>query len=346
MNLQASRNFIYFLISSLVLSFIVGNRGDTNDTQIYYDIFKKIDFYNIWDYYGFYSDTGVEVGWGIYCKIISFFSNSSLILFSLFSFFTFYFIYCNTKNLNLRFYTVMMFYLPTGFFLMQQFMQIRQGLAIPIVILASLLFLDGRRKLALILFFISILFHQIAFSFIIVFLFFIIVNKKIDIGFNKKKFLLFNILILLLGVLIARKILLPLASGVFDRLISYSTSEYAEQVGFFSISNIKYYLEFVLLLCFTKNKLLQNKKYIFLFFCFTIGLTLRIAFYDFAILSGRLSNVFLLVEIFILPMLLNSVFKRKIVLIISIIYFILIFYVTWVFQASQFIEKSYFIPLG
>ncbi len=38
----------------------------------------------------------------------------------------------------------MLYYLPTGFFMMQQFMQIRQGFAIPLVIYGSVLYLSGK----------------------------------------------------------------------------------------------------------------------------------------------------------------------------------------------------------
>jgi len=91
-------------------------RGNTNDTYTYYFIFKNVDSYDLMNYSDFYSRTGVEVGWGLYSKIISLFSNSEVVLFTIFSLLTFYFIYKTSDIIKLKFIYVMCFYLPTGFF--------------------------------------------------------------------------------------------------------------------------------------------------------------------------------------------------------------------------------------
>ncbi|MGG6743252.1 UNVERIFIED_CONTAM: EpsG family protein, partial [Acinetobacter baumannii] len=77
-----------------------------------------------------------------------------------------------------------------------------------------------------------------------------------------------------------------------------------------------------------------------------VGLSLRVAFYDFGILSGRLSNTFLLIEVFLMPMLLSSRLNKIYLYIYFLLYFLVIFYVTWTFQASEFIKNNYFLPLS
>ncbi|ENX61609.1 MULTISPECIES: EpsG family protein [Acinetobacter] len=345
MKLLVKRKFLFFLFFAFLCSLIVGGRGNTNDTYTYYSIFKNIDSYDLTSYYNFYLLSGVELGWGLYSKVISIFSDSSLVLFSIFSFLTFSFIYKASHIIRLNYAYVMAFYIPSGFFLMQQFMQIRQGLAVPAVVLASLLYLSNKKKWSIVFFIIAILFHQITFSYILIFLCYLLLDRKYPLSYSRLRFysVLFGILFFVF--ILARTVMLPLASSFFDRLVSYSNSDYAEEVGFFSLANIKFYLEFVLILCLTNKKILLNKFYVFMVFIFTVGLTLRIAFFDFGILSGRLSNVFLFIEIFLIPYLLSQRLKKAPFYLFLTLYFIIIFYVTWVYQAGLFLQDYYFIPL-
>ncbi|WP_171250782.1 EpsG family protein, partial [Acinetobacter nosocomialis] len=68
--------------------------------------------------------------------------------------------YKTSDIIKLKFIYVMCFYLPTGFFLMQQFMQIRQGFAVPVVVYASFLYLENKKLLAILFFSLAVLFHQ------------------------------------------------------------------------------------------------------------------------------------------------------------------------------------------
>ena len=205
----------------------------------------------------------------------------------------------------------MLFYLPTGFFLIQQFMQIRQGLAIPLVIYGSVLYLDNKKIASVILFILAACFHQIALAFIGVFIIYSLFTKFCIINSSPIKFFMVNLLILVFGFLIARFLLLPLVFGYFQRLEAYSSTDYAESIGFFSLANIKFYIEFILIFVLINRNLLLNKFFVFFVFIFTVGLTLRISFYDFGILSGRLSNAFLLIEVFLIPMLLSNRLQKS-----------------------------------
>lgn len=346
MEILVKKNLLWFLLLSVPLAFLVGSRGETNDTYTYYSIFKNISYYDLTNFGDFYLETGVELGWGLYSKVISLFSNSPVVLFSVFSLLIFYFIYKICNIIKLKFIYVMCFYLPTGFFFMQQFMQIRQALAVPLVVYAAVSFLDGRKKTSTIFFLLALVFHQISIAFIVVFFSYLIISRYYPLDFSVKRFLTLNIIVLMIGFILARLFFLPLAMGLFDRLNAYSDTDYAENVGFLSLANIKFYIEFLIILFFTNSKLISNKFFVFFVFCFTIGLTLRLAFFDFAILSGRLSNAFLFVEVFLIPMLLLNRLSLNFFYLYSFIYFFLLLYVTWNFQAAQYLESAYFIPLS
>lgn len=339
--MKINRNLFYFIVL-IPLAFIVGVRGDTPDSAVYYRLFKTVDFYDLTSYTGYYEQTGVELGWGLFSKIVSLFTQSDVILFSLFSLIIFFIIYKTSRLLNINYLHVMAFYLPTGYFFMQQFMQIRQALAVSLVVYASLLLLSNKKITSLILFATAILFHQISFAFSIVALLYYFLIKKIDISASLFKFRLLNLLILILGFIFIRVFLKGYMVNSFDRLESYSeTVEYGGEVGFLSLSNLKGYLLFLFFLFFTDKGLLHNKLYVFLIYMFTVGLTLRLGFYDFAIVSGRLSNVFLYTEVFILPIILMARLSRGLYYASMLLYFIFIAYITWFFQASEHLSSSY-----
>lgn len=345
MILAIKKNFLWFLMLSVPLALVVGNRGDTNDTSIYYSIFKNINNYNLTNFGDFYLETGVELGWGLYSKFISLFSNSPVVLFSVFSLLTFYFINKICNIIKLDFIYVMCFYLPTSFFLMQQFMQIRQGFAVPVAVYASFLYLKNKKAISILFFILAFLFHQTIIVYILFFFVFLFIYEKI---FKQGRILHFKgylLAILLIGVVFARIIFMPLALSFFDRLQAYSNTGYSESVSLFGLANLKFYLEFVFILFYMHKKDLSDKFLIFMFFVFTIGLAIRIAFFDFAILSGRLSNVFLFIEIFLMPYFIYKRFSKVVLFTTIVLYFLVIGYISWNFQVAEYLEKSYFSPL-
>lgn len=345
MILTVKKNFLWFLLLSVPLALIVGNRGDTNDTFAYYSIFKNINYYNLTNFSVFYLETGVELGWGLYSKFISFFSNSAVVLFSVFSLLTFYFIYKTCDIIKLKFIYVMCFYLPTSFFLMQQFMQIRQGFAVPVAVYASFLYLNNRKFISILFFILAFLFHQTIIVYILIFLAFLFVYEKIFKQVKILNFKIYMLSVLLLGIIFARIIVMPLALSFFDRLQAYSSTEYSESVSLVGLANIKFYLEFIFILFFMHKKDLNDKFLILMIFVFMIGLAIRIAFFDFAILSGRLSNVFLFIEIFLMPYFIYKRFSKIVLLTTLVLYFLMIGFISWNFQVAEYLADSYFYPL-
>ncbi len=345
MILTVKKNFLWFLLLSVPLALIVGNRGDTNDTFTYYSIFKNINYYILTNFSDFYLETGVELGWGLYSKFISFFSNSAVVLFSVFSLLTFYFIYKTCDIIKLKFIYVMCFYLPTSFFLMQQFMQIRQGFAVPVAVYASFLYLNNRKFISILFFILAFLFHQTIIVYILFFLAFLFVYEKIFKQVKILNFKIYMLSVLLLGIIFARIIVMPLALSFFDRLQAYSSTGYSESVSLVGLANIKFYLEFIFILFFMHKKDLNDKFLILMIFVFTIGLAIRIAFFDFAILSGRLSNVFLFIEIFLMPYFIYKRFSKIVLLTTLVLYFLIIGFISWNFQVAEYLADSYFYPL-
>lgn len=327
------------------IAILVGLRGRTPDTLIYYNIFKNIDSYNLLDFSDFYVSSGVEIGYGWYAWLVSVFTDNHFILFFIFSIMVFYFILKSSFIAGLKYLNVMAFYLPTGYFFMQQFMQIRQALAVPIAIYAALLLITNKKKLAFLFFILAASFHQstLVLAIFSIFYYFFEKNYKIIYSPNMYRWLTFLIIIILFIML--QFFIKDLVVSRFERLESYAqTDEYGKSVGFFSFSNIRLYLILGALLLLTNDRLLKNKFYIFFSFLFVVGIGLRIALYDFAILSGRLSNVFLFVEIFLIPLLLTR-FSISVRYIATFIYFIVMLFLTLYFQAGSYIFESYFIPL-
>ncbi len=60
---------------------------------------------------------------------------------------------------------------------MQQFMQIRQGFAVPVVIYASFLYLENKKLLAILFFSLAVLFHQTVIVYILFLFVFLLIYK-------------------------------------------------------------------------------------------------------------------------------------------------------------------------
>ena len=159
------KNTIVFLLVSLLVALIVGNRGDTRDTIIYYYVFRYIDILDLLNPAKFYIFTGMEIGFGWYCYLISFITNSHIVLFTVFSFITFYVIYLVSRKIEVSPIFVLLLYLSSGYFLLLQFMQIRQGFATPLALYALTIFMGKEDKFYIRFLLITLLafsFHQVA----------------------------------------------------------------------------------------------------------------------------------------------------------------------------------------
>lgn len=337
------KNTIVFLLVSLLVALIVGNRGDTRDTIIYYYVFRYIDILDLLNPAKFYIFTGMEIGFGWYCYLISFITNSHIVLFTVFSFITFYVIYLVSRKIEVSPTFVLLLYLSSGYFLLQQFMQIRQGFATPLALYALTIFVGKEDKFYIRFLLITLLafsFHQVSLPIVCIG---ILLSLLLRIKISLIKFKWLSIVILIVFILIAKFALADFLTSVSSRVETYSNSaEYSGDIGVFRLPNIKAFLTFLFILFFMNKDLYENKLFAIFFLLFTIGVAFRIGFSEFSILSGRFATAFSFSEIFILPFIFNR-FKyfNNILLALFIISQTI---TTYIFQAP-FVLEDYFKPL-
>ena len=337
------KNTVIFLLVSLLVALIVGNRGDTRDTIIYYYVFRYIDILDLLNPAKFYIFTGMEIGFGWYCYLISFITNSHIVLFTVFSFITFYIIYLVSRKIEINPTFVLLLYLSSGYFLLQQFMQIRQGFATPLALYALTIFMSKRDKFYIWFLLITLLafsFHQVSLPIICIG---VLLNLLLRIKMSLIRFKWLSIVILIAFILIAKFALTDFLTSVSSRVETYSNSaEYSGDIGVFRLPNIKAFLTFLFILFFMNKDLYENKLFAIFFLLFTIGVAFRIGFSEFSILSGRFATAFSFSEIFILPFIFNR-FKyfNNILLALFIISQTI---TTYIFQAP-FVLEDYFKPL-
>ncbi|WP_404981788.1 EpsG family protein [Capnocytophaga granulosa] len=339
------KNTIVFLFISLIIALIVGNRGDTRDTIVYYNVFKYINSLNLLNPAIFYIFTGMEIGYGWYCYLINLITDSHIVLFTIFSFLTFYIVFLISKKIHLKILPILLLYLSSGYFLLQQFMQIRQGFATPLALFAVTIFITDNNKFSIKFLLITLLafsFHQIALPVVLIGIFFSIILKKTNLSINKFKWI--SILVFILFIFIAKFAIVSLLTNISSRVEVYSNSaEYAENIGVFRLPNIKAFFTFLFILFFMNEKMYKNKLFTIFFLLFIVGVAFRIGFSDFAILSGRFATAFSFSEIFILPF----VFYRfKYFNHLFLILFVIVQAIaTYMFQAP-FVIEDYFKPLS
>ncbi|GIM52670.1 EpsG family protein [Capnocytophaga cynodegmi] len=336
--------YLLFLLISVSTSLIVGNRGATRDTETYYSVFKNIKNLDLLNPLKFYIFTGMEIGFGWYSFLISLFTNSKFILFFVFSFLTFYIIYKISEKIIIEYVFVVSIYLSSGYFLLQQFMQIRQGLAIPLALLAVALFTKNNHiSLKFIsLSLLSVSFHQAALPVVLVgVLSSLIFTEKKEISIDK--FRVLCVIGLITFVFLSKMFLSSILINLSNRVETYSKSaEYAAELGLFRLPNIKAFCTYLFILIFMNEKTYQNKLFVVFFVLFTLGLAFRIGFSDFAILSGRFATAFTFAEIFLLPFIFNRFKQGSIIILIFVIAQAI---ATYMYQAP-FVFEDYFKPLN
>lgn len=98
---------------------------------------------------------------------------------------------------------------------------------------------------------------------------------------------------------------LPNLGYVTNKVINYSESKYAQEIGFFSFINILNILIFLILLYFKKYLEKRNIFFNILMLFFVSGTYIRFIFNDFGILGGRFGNILTSCYVIIIPLLLT-----------------------------------------
>ncbi|ALU43240.1 hypothetical protein AT705_09975 [Pseudoalteromonas rubra] len=293
---------LIFLVLSLPFVLFVGFRGGTPDTQIYYNVLANIDKLDLLNPFVFYQQTGMEIGFGWYAWAISLFTSSNVLLFSIFSILNFYFLYKSSRLLKVNYLFVLVFYLPSAYFFLQQLMQMRQGLAIAITLYAIVRFIYKRELLvSFLLFVVGFLFHQTALFLLVFSVFFYFADS-----FSKRSridFFLLNFFFLVVFIIFFKFFLLDFLIGLSPRLQAYASSDnFSSSVSVINPQVIKTILIIFFVGLCAGPALRRKKAYRYFLYLEFLSLAIRIGFSDFAIMSGRLSTVFSHAEVFILPL--------------------------------------------
>lgn len=327
-------SLMYFILA-FIFMLIAAFRGATRDTQNYKDVYDKIFSYPLTN---FYEHTGMEVGFGLLSYFFNLINFPFSVFLLFFSFLTFYFLKKTADNLNINPIFVLLCYLPV-YFINHQLMQIRQGLAIALAFyFLSAVLANKNRVIAWFLLGFGFFIHNV----VAIFIFFS--SKRINDFFIKSKIsLLLKILLTVSLVFILCRIFTSL--GLLDftnRISNYSDSEYSEARSFLHPANLRS----VVLLLFFYFLRPKKENYFFnaLILFYSIGVGLRLGFFDFLILSGRISTLFTFAEIFILPLVLSLRFSKTSSIILLLFYFFINLYIGLVYQVP-FIFSDYIKPL-
>lgn len=293
------------LISFIFLAFIVTFRGKTRDTIVYKYVYENLEYMNLGSVSGFYSNSGMEIGYGYLSYIVSILFDDYRVVFFIISFSILYCLYKVSLYLRINIIVFFLVYITNYYFVMQQFMQIRQGLSTALVFYGALLFFNKKYYSSLGLFIIACLFHQTAFAFVFFFIGYLLTKSF----FERYRGNLLVYISIIIGVILVCKSILFIIPDYFVRVASYTDSDYSQVLSPFRLTSLRFYLLFIffqIFLCFFfKNKpqdnLYKNESLflVFLLVTYAVGLGIRIGFNDFAILSTRLSEFFLFAEIFL-----------------------------------------------
>ena len=128
--LNNSVNGVLYLVLCVPLTLLIALRGDTRDTFNYLEVYRSLTSFP-WSPTEFQDEYFMEWGFGILASLTKQLAIPPEGLFFIVSALTFLAIAKASKRLGLEPWSALPFYLGT-FFLTQQFMQIRQGLAVAI----------------------------------------------------------------------------------------------------------------------------------------------------------------------------------------------------------------------
>lgn len=252
---------------SLILALLIADRGATPDTNNYWRIYLNIDNYNIMNPLIFYKQTGVEIAFGWYSHLMTLLSSGKLFFFFVYSYLIFFFIFQSAKKIRIPYLPVLVYYLSSSFFYTQQFMQMRQGLAIAIAMFSLIAILNTNKKKVFlyILLLISIFVHQTAIILIGIFITFKAYGKFISKIKHKQ---IINLLLITLAILSLKYLVMPSLIMMSSRVAAYAaTDNFAATRSLVALPNIRTFLVLVITSILSNSTVRKNENYKFLFFC-------------------------------------------------------------------------------
>lgn len=321
---------------------LVALRGDTRDTDKYVEVFLQTTQFP-WDPMAFYSAMGMEWGFGIASWALNCLGLGPRSLFFLISLGTFYFLNKAAQCAKLTLIEVAPYYLG-NFFLLQQLMQIRQGLAMTFALYVLVLFAGRgsspwRSPVKLL---VSACIHLTS------------VLPILSAGLlshwmpRAKRWCvaIWAGLIVVIAAVIARAFMNFELIEDLGRLSVYaSDAEYSDTRDLFDVANVRALAVLLLLIFGANTALLRSKVFVLMLGLYAAHFGIRIGFFDFLILSGRLSTALSFVEVLLLPLLMRErITSQSMRLIFGLGYFAAHATATLVAQAP-FLINDYRAPL-
>lgn len=314
-----------------VLSLIVAFRGNTADTvgyiEIFYDSLISSKSY-IGERYSF------ESSYYFLSNISGFFIKSHILFFFIYSFLSLYFIFLNSVLFKINFNYAILFYITT-YFVAYQFSHIRQGLGLSITYF-FLTYIYSLQRLKKIIFYILLSvvivlnIHLVSLAPLLLISFFRLVLFFLPSKFDRHiiLFSLFLVFSIFSICFIMYLNLLDLFNFInYDKLLFYYyDDEYSSPSKFLSLAMIKSILSFFLVLIIFKRQTLNRNFLYLLLFTYCTQLSIRLAFLDSAILTGRLGASFAFIDFLLFTTFIMGSFKNKIY---NFIFFIFIFLISF-----------------
>lgn len=300
---NSTKNALYLVLCA-PLSLLVALRGDTRDTFNYLEVYRGLTSFP-WSPAEFQDEYFMEWGFGIIASLTKQLAIPPEGLFFIVSALTFIAIAKASKRLGLETWSSLPFYLCT-FFLTQQFMQIRQGLAVAIAFWAiSIIFQHPQSWLkAAILTLLGTLFHLVSMVPIAVA---IIITRLVPAHRNYKNWYWAGTT---LGAIIGACWLASSTDlfAVTTRISNYiGDEEFGSARSITDPANLR---AIILTLAFITLRPSVDrswfKVYMALLGLYIANLGIRIGFIDVSILSGRIGSALGFSEIFLLPFLLKD----------------------------------------
>lgn len=297
-----------WLLLFLPVMLAVAWRGDTRDTDTYIEAFAQtLSFPS--DPLGYYGSFGMEWGFGLLSWVFNGIGLGPVALFFVYSLATFWFLAIAARRVGLSLPAIAPYYLGS-FFLLQQLMQIRQGVGIAFALAMLTLIPAGRLPLwkaaaALVA---AACMHATAV--------FLLLGARLLHPTTPKptrlRLLLWCGVIIAFSALAARAFMQLDVISALGRLSVYAVDEeYSAERSLLAPANIRAALLLLLFLIAAPPVLLQTRLYRLMVGLFAASLGLRLGFYDFLILSARLASALGFVEVLLVPMLVRAAVQQK-----------------------------------
>ena len=291
----------------LPLIAVAGLRGDTRDTDLYISVFDAVDAFP-WDPIEFYAEHGMEWGYALASWLVKGMGLGPTALFVVISAATCYFIARAALNVGLRPFEPAPFYVGS-FFLLQQLMQIRQGLgsafALWIVTLIAArrqsAWTGGAQVLTGAMIHLTAILPMLGAH----------VLRRLMPRPTRAGVAMWAATIALAAFVLARVFMSFDLIAELGRLSVYAEDEtYSAARGLLAPPNVRAFLFLLLFVWAASAALLHSRAYVLMVGLYAAHVGMRFGFFDFLILSGRLSTVLGFVEILLLPMLLRARVRR------------------------------------